>query len=155
MPLFNPPSRIVELLRNFDSALRVRWSDAQCQWRLERKVSHGKVWPPSSIESAGSFEDRKAAADGYILVACLEKSQLTDRLLPVLRASDIWAHGGAQEVADQMDKMDVEQKYLMRQTMLDNCEAAARERFRYMNAVRTLPERFTHTAPQGGMSIND
>jgi hypothetical protein len=144
-----------KLLHDFDRDLRVRWSEPQGRWRLERRVSHGVVWPPSAIETAASMEDRRAAADGYVLVALLEPCELTERLIPVLRRADIWARGGANAVADEMDRMDVEQKRLMRQVVLDNAEAAARERFRYMNAVRTVPERAAHSAPPGGMSIND
>jgi hypothetical protein len=73
----------------------------------------------------------------------------------VLRQNDIWAHGGAEAVADAMDQLDLEQKWMMKRAIDDEFEAAARERFRYMNRPRVVPESMSHTAPPGGMSIND
>ena len=148
------PSYMKSLLHNFDRDLRLRWSDAQNRWRLERKVSRGVMWPPSELETPSAMEDRRSASEGYILVSLIEHNALSDRLIPVLRQSDIWSNGGAEAVADAMDRMDTSQKYLMRQMVLDYAEAKARERFRYMNTVRTVPEKQAHSAPAGGMSIN-
>lgn len=152
MPLYSPPRDFVQALHNFDKDLRVRWSDGQGKWRLERKVSRGTVWPPSELDTPAAHEDRIAARDGYILVDLLP--ELSNRLFSVLRAHDIWAHGGAEAVADQMDRMDVLQKYELRKLVLDYAESTARERWRYMNTVRTVPEKSPHSAPAGGMSIN-
>jgi hypothetical protein len=95
-----------------------------------------------------------SAHDGYILVDFLDKEHLNERLFPILRRADIWANGGAAAVADEMDRMDIEEKRLMRKIVLDYAEAKARERWRYMNTVRTVPERQALSAPAGGMSIN-
>lgn len=152
MPLYSPPREFVQALQAFDKDLRVRWSDGQGSWRLERKVSRGTVWPPSSLDTPAANEDRIAARDGYVLVDLLP--ELSGRLFSILRAHDIWAHGGADAVADAMDRLDLEQKAELRKVCLDYTEVKARERWQYMNRVRTVPEHARHTAPRGGMSIN-
>jgi len=153
MPTYITPPDIARELRAFDPALRLRWSDGQGCWRLERKVSRGTVWPPSMLESPASFEDRKAAREGYILIDLIGPRALNARLVPVLRRADIWSNGGAGAVADAMDQLDISQRETMKRMMSDKFEAAARERFRYMNRVRCVPENKAHTAPPGGMSI--
>lgn len=153
MPLYVTPPDIARDLRAFDAALRLRWSDGQDCWRLERKVSRGTVWPPSTLETPGAFEDRKAAREGYILIDLIQPQSLSGRLVPVLAQADIWSCGGAEEVADAMDRLDIEQRQTMNRMMSDKFETAARERFRYMNRVRCVPEKMAHTAPPGGMSI--
>ena len=154
MPLYNPPPDIERDLKAFDPALRLRWSDAQGGWRLERKVAQGAIWPASVVESPAQFEGRIAANDGYILVEFISPEHLSGQLIPVLARSDIWTNGGAQAVADAMDELDISHRQMMKAMMSDQFAAMARERFRYMNRVRTVPEKFAHTAPPGGMSIN-
>ncbi len=154
MPTYTPPAELAKLLKEFDEALRVRWSDGQQRWRLERRVSRGQVWPPSEVESPEAYEDRQAARDGYILVDYVDRALLNGKLLDVLRAGDIWARGGADAVADQLDRYDAEHLLLMRRMVGNYVEEKARERWRYMNRVRTVSEAQAHTAPVGGMSIN-
>jgi len=153
MPTYITPPGIARELHAFDPALRLRWSDGQGCWRLERKVSRGTVWPPSTLESPAAFEDRTAAHDGYVLVDLIRPRDLSARLVPVLRQADIWSSGGADAVADAMDRLDVTQRETANRMMGEKWEAAARERFRYMNRVRTVSEKHAHTAPPGGMSV--
>ena len=152
MPLYSPPRDFVEKLRHFDSALRIRWSDGQNRWRLERKISHGTVWPPSIWESPNQQEDRKAAADGYVAVGVLKQGELTDRVFAHLASQDIWRQGGAKAVADRMDENDILAERMARLRRSDTLEGLARERWRYMNTVRTVPESARHTGSD--MSIN-
>lgn len=153
MPLYDPSQSIVRQLRTFDPLLRVRWSDCQRFWRLERKVTRGMVWPPSEIESPSQYEERIAARDGYILVDTIKKQHLTERLIDVLRRNDLWSRGGAAGVASEWDLADQERDMQRRQSLGDELEAAARERYRYMNTIRTVSESASATAPAGGMSI--
>ena len=154
MPLMLPPREIERDLRAFDPALRLRWSDGQGCWRLERKVTNSAVWPPSEIESPAQYEGRIAARDGYCLVDLIKPELLNGRLVPILAEADIWRNGGAKEVADAMDRLDVDQRQRMKAMMSEQFAEMARERFRYMNRVRTVSEAKAHTAPPGGMSIN-
>lgn len=154
MPALHPPANLVRELRAFDPALRLRWSDGQARWRLERKVTRGAQWPASTIETAAGYEDRIAARDGYVLVDLIAPELLNGRLVPVLKRADIWSRGGARAVADEMDQLDVDHRQMMKRMMSDKFEVAARERFRYMNRVRTVSEKHAHTAPVGGMSLN-
>lgn len=155
MPTYLPPTEIVRDLEAFDPQLRLRWSDGQGQWRLERKVSRGQVWPASEVETAAGYESRVAAKEGYILVDLIHPSLLNSRLVPILRQNDIWSNGGAKEIADAMDTLDADQQRLMKLAVSDQFEQMARDRWKYMNRVRTVSERHAHTAPRGGMSIND
>lgn len=153
MPLLTPPKLFVERLRGFDPDLRVRWSDGQNRWRLERKVTRGTVWPPSELESPGQQEDRRAAHEGYTLVATIKQGELTDRVFMALAKADLWRMGGAEKVCEALDKGDAEFEMKNRAKRGEYIEAAARERWRYMNTIRCVPENASATAPAGGMSI--
>ncbi len=56
---------------------------------------------------------------------------------------------------EQLDREEKERDAKRREQFLDRIETATREAYRYMNRVRTVPESAAHTAPAGGMSIND
>ena len=153
MPLLTPPKLFVERLRAFDPMLRVRWSDGQNRWRLERKVTRGTMWPPSFVESPEQAEDWRAANEGYTLVATVKQGELTDRVFVALAKADLWCMGGAEKVCAALDRGDQELEMVNRTKRGEYIEAAARERWRYMNSVRTVPENMAATAPRGGMSI--
>ena len=154
MALYDPPLGLMRALHAFDPALRVRWSDAQGCWRLERKATRGTVWPPSIHDTPAAYEDRIAAGEGYILVDTINKNDLDDRLLPILKRNDIWSRGGADTIAKEFDRLDAEHLATMKRMVSEKWADMARERYRYMNAVRTLPEHKAHAGPDGGMSIN-
>ena len=153
MPLLTPPRLFSERLKAFDPMLRVRWSDGQNRWRLERKVTRGIMWPPSAVGGPGQQEDRQSAAEGYTLVATVKQGELTDRVFVALAKADLWRMGGAEKVCEALDRGDQELEMVNRARRGEYIEAAARERFRYMNSIRTVPEKFAATAPKGGMSV--
>jgi hypothetical protein len=105
------------------------------------------------LESPGQQEDRRAAHEGYTLVATIKQGELTDRVFMALAKADLWRMGGAEKVCEALDKGDAEFEMKNRAKRGEYIEAAARERWRYMNTIRCVPENASATAPAGGMSI--
>jgi hypothetical protein len=152
MPLYDPPKEFVTRLKDFDAALRIRWSDAEDRWRIERKISRGKWINPSTFH-ASRYEDIISARDGYIPVLYCQQNELDERVFLSLWHMDIWRRGGSRRVADQMEARENGQRQSTRAQWLDDVWMAAKACKNYMNTVRTLDERHAHTAPRGGMSI--
>jgi hypothetical protein len=182
MPLFSVSPRFSERLRAFDSALRCRWSDALGSYLIERKVSRAKPIEPKlladdeviqtlteemekepSPEWRAEFDHRlrfmaeeyRAALDGYVVLFEADRECLDNRVFFTLFQGDIWRRDGADKVNDEIDQAQAECRRESRARWMDEVRQRAKAAFRYMNRVRTVPERFAHTAPVGGMSIND
>lgn len=145
-----PTKDFMERLTSYDDMLRVKWGHQLGEWRIERKIRRSYYIPP---ELFSNQDDYQCAKDGYCLVLSLLPNQLDDRVFYTLWCGDIQAQGGANRVADKMDA-DYFARYEKgkRQTG-ERLEDAARERYDYMNRVRTVTEDKCHTAPKGGMSI--
>lgn len=171
MPLFDVPRTFTEQLKAYDQALRCRWSDARNCYLIERKVSRGRpIPPPKSIdpddpdsmmtpEDAATHnreihDEYLAACDGYTILLNVDRDALDSRVFFTLWSTDIWRQGGADAVNARIDKAYWDARRKGREDFGDFVASEARERFRYMNTVRTLPETGTHSAPEGGMSIN-
>jgi hypothetical protein len=71
-----------------------------------------------------------------------------------LWAGDIQRRGGAKVVADEVENAYNERLESATRKWGEDLEVAAKERFDYMNRVRTVREDRVHTAPKDGMSIN-
>ena len=171
MPLFEVPRPFAAELAAYDSALRCRWSDVRQCYLIERKVSRGKLFPPPTPldpDASDSMHTREeaeaynreihdewvAACDGYAIVLNVDRDCLDSRVFFTLYETDIWRQGGADAVNERIDKAYWDAKRKSREDFGDFVAAQARERFRYMNRPRTLPESVAHTAPEGGMTIN-
>ena len=177
MPLFTPPFAFVEKLRLYDSALQVRWSDPRHCWLIERKVSQGPIERPrvelmpgetvSEIEDTQAakerieewnrqeVDERRAAAEGHLIECEVDRDSLDDRVIMMLWREDIWRRGGADAVNKEIDLRLFSATRKTRAQWMDQVRQEARAAFRYMNTVRTVSEKHAHTAPPGGMSIND
>lgn len=152
MPAHDPPRDFVRRLKRYDDLLDCRWSDLRSCWLIERKV-------PDQSQLLGGvgnvdLEDHVSAADRKIILFEVDHNCLNDDVFYTLWKTDMRRQGGSDAIADEIDrkyfealaKTKEEGRYLYRHY--------ARERFRYMNTPRMLPEKFAHTAPEGGMSIN-
>lgn len=172
MPLLEVPKTFLEDLRRYDPALRCRWSDVRQAFLIERKVSRGKGFPPPAmIDTADpecrittqeaeqynreAWDDWVAANDGYTNVMQVERECLDNRVLFTLWQGDIWRQGGADVVNERIDRVQAEIRRESRADFNDRNREIGKDCWRYVNTVRTVPERFAHTAPVGGMSISD
>jgi hypothetical protein len=151
MPALDVPRDFLRRLTAYDSALDCRWSDHRDCWLIERKI------PDRSTLAGGQghvdLEDHASAAARKIILFEVDRNALDERVFYTLWSTDIRRQGGADAIADEIDrkyyaaiaKNKEEFRYFVRHK--------ARERYRYKNALRVLPEKFAHTAPEGGMSI--
>ena len=152
MPALDVPRDFLRRLQEYDSALDCRWSDHRSCWLIERTV------PEQSTLRGGQghvdIEDHVSAGARKIILFEVDREALDKRVFYTLWKTDMRRQGGADAIADEIDrkyfaaiaKNKDEFRYYVRHH--------ARERYRYRNAIRTLPESAAHTAPEGGMSIN-
>ena len=125
--------------------------------RIERKLpTHVQVIidPPNPLQDPS---DRRAALDRYALIFDLWSGQMDDRIFYTLWATDMadtTPHRKAAEIVGRITRARERSK----REFHDLVEVGARETYRYMNTVRTLPEGY-HPQPGeacfGGMSISD
>lgn len=95
------PAWFARELRAFDSDLRIRWSRRLQLWQIERRVRRGLH--PGTIRNDGWHDDFIRAQDGYMLVASARPGKLGRSIFQKLRDSDLWANGGWQKVADELE----------------------------------------------------
>jgi len=134
MPLYSPPNHFIERLHVFDPLLRIRWSDVQSCWLIERKLTRGQ-WISPDIYTSMQYEDFVCARDGYVPVLFCEKTQLDERVFFTLWMGDIWRRGGAQTVADQMEANETQQQIASRAGWLDDVYNQAKEHYFTMNSL--------------------
>lgn len=152
MPLHMPPSGFVNRLKGYDKELRVRWSDIHSAWRIERRIR-----PPRINLDPALFadpEDFTTAVEGYALIMRVPPNMLDNRVFELLWAGDVQRRGGGAKVEQEEEDAYNERLEKAMAAWGDEIEQAAIERCRYLNTVRTVSERHTHTAPADGMSIN-
>lgn len=152
MALYEAPKEFVARLRAYDPLLRVRWSDVEARWRIERKITRGRWIDPGNFHDS-QREDFVSASEGYIPVLFCEKNQLDERVFITLWANDVWRRGGANRVSDEMESAEAMKRKASRARWLDDVWMAAKSYKDYMNTVGVVPERARHTAPRGGKSI--
>lgn len=128
MPLHYPPSSFVRRLREFDSSLRIRWSDAKTCYLLERKVTRGRQPDPACYED---WDEYVAARDGYVTCFPVAPHELDDRVIMTLMASDLWTTGGANAKADQMEAREAEEKALSHERWLERVTDEAKDWYRW------------------------
>jgi len=150
MPLFTAPKHFVQRLQEFDPLLRIRFSDYENRYRIERKVRQKR-----NVDGLINPEERIAAHDGYECVLKVRANQLDARVFYTLWWGDIQRIGGPDAYMAQLDREDAAREEQRQTRFLDLIETATRDRYNYMNRVRVVPEAYAHTAPPGGMSIND
>lgn len=153
MPLFDAPKGFVRRLLAYDPALRIRWSDWEQRWRVERRLTHARSIDPGLFREH-QYEEFVARCDGYIPVLYCGKEQLDNRVIFTLWVNDIQRQGGAKALADRLEQEEAIYRSKSRAKWLDQVYVAAQEKYDYMNRVRVVPESHRHSAPPGGMSIN-
>jgi hypothetical protein len=153
MPLLTPPKGFVRRLHAYDPLLRIRWSDWETRWRVERRLTHARSIDPGLFREH-QYEEHVARCQGYIPVMYAAREQLDNRVIFTLFMNDIQRLGGAQKAADMMEREEAVYRSASRAKWLADVYAQAREKYDYMNCIRVVPEKFRHTAPPGGMSCN-
>lgn len=99
MPLYHAPESFVKRLAKYDPMLRVRWSDYERCWLIERKARRGRF----EYGTSPNPEVRQRFHDGYVHVFSVPQAWLDDRVIKALGMGDLWKNGGARELNRQMD----------------------------------------------------
>lgn len=134
IPLYTPPKSFCERLKEFDSALRVRWSDHETRWRVERKITRAQWVNPSTYHES-LYEDFVSAREGYVPVLFCEHNQLDDRVFFTLWMGDMWRRGGATRVAEQMEDREAYRAHRKRAGWLEDVYNQAKEHYFTMNSL--------------------
>ena len=152
MALLTPPNEFMRRLKLYDDALDCRWSDLRSVWLIERAV------PENSTLRGGQgyvdAEDHLSASNRKIILFEVDRNALDERVFYSLWSTDIRRQGGAEAVNDAIDTRYLAAIAKNKAHFRDLVRGHAKERWRYLNTVRTVPEHAAHTAPDGGMSIN-
>lgn len=131
---YSIPDHLWREIHRYDPRIELKWDGRKGEVRVERFGNH-----------ILSFEPRE---ENYY------------KLLHTLRHQDLWtkssgARWGCNVLADQIEADAAMTAQRMRDYWNDRREWEAKEAWGYMNTVRTVSEKHAHTAPRGGMSIND
>jgi hypothetical protein len=153
MALLDVPRDFLRRLKDYDSDLDCRWSDHRSCWLIERRI------PERSTLMGGQghvdIEDHTSAAARKIILFEVERKCLDRRVFDTLYQTDMRRQGNdANSMADEIDKRYFAAIAKSDQEFREYIRHHARERFKYKNTIRCLPESAAHTAPVGGMSIN-
>jgi len=73
-------------------------------WQLERKVTVGEA--PPTYRKNTEHDDYIRARDRYVLVCSIPSNGLNRSVFATLRASDLWAHGGWEKVASDLEEAE-------------------------------------------------
>lgn len=176
------PKRFLDDLRSFDPLLRCRWSTALDCYLIERKVTRGKPIAPKvyaddetvraltevmemdpdpslrrELDHRLRFmaEEYQAARDGYIVLMEVQANCLDTRVFYTLWDGDIQRRGGADKVNAQIDARQASAARERDRARRAGWRQIGKDGKQYMNRPRVVPEKFSHTAPPGGMSICD
>jgi hypothetical protein len=98
------PGWFLKELREFDSELRLRWSQRLEMWQLERRVT--KSLHPGTIRNDGYHDDYIRAQDGFVLVASIPPGTFGRHIFERLRAADLWANGGWAKVVREIEEFE-------------------------------------------------
>ena len=156
---FDTDLRAVESLPyfHFYSLDRLALLVPEHKFRIERKLpTHVRVIidPPNPLQDPS---DRRAALERYVLLFDVHPNQMDDRIFYTLWATDM-AHTTPHRKAAEIVGRITRARERSKREFHDLVEVGARETYRYMNTVRTLPEGY-HPQPGeacfGGMSISD
>ena len=134
MPLFTPPQGFVERLRAYDHLLRVRWSDYEQRWRIERRITFGRSMDPDLFKEQ-HYEEFCARREGYVPVLYCRKEQLDNRVLFTLWAADIQRQGGAVAVAKRIEEQEDAYRMKSRARWMDDVYNQAKDYYNWMNTL--------------------
>lgn len=119
-------------LHDFDPQLRVRWSDAQACYLIERKVSRGQQPDPGMYAQWDAYV---AAKDGFCHVLSCAPNELDDRALWTLWVTDLERLGGASAVADAMEMDEERARRYQTDGWLGNIREDAKDWYRWMTTA--------------------
>ena len=134
MALFTAPTRFVQRLNATDSHLRIRWSDYEERWRIERKITFGQSIDPNLFKET-QYEEFLARREGYIPVLYCGREQLDERVFFTLWVNDIQRRGGGKQVADVLEREEEAYRTISRAKWLDDIYVQAKERYDYANTL--------------------
>ena len=143
MPLFDAPKGFVKRLRAYDCLLRIRWSDYEARWRIERRLTHARSIDPGLFREH-QYEEFVARCGGYIPVLYAGREQLDNRVLFTLFVNDIQRLGGAQRVAEMMEREEAAYRSASRAKWLDVVYEQARDRWSYINQLSSTKRSTPH-----------
>ena len=163
---------ILKRLQDYDPCLNLRYSSYKKCLILERKAPFGGMYISPSLIS--DPDEKISVLKGYRLVTAIPRAQdilkissLSSKYTFIhyhdgidnifwdwLYTGDIYRAGGATKFADNIVRARLDAEYKRKLDFKDYCYYKARERQRYQNTVRTVPEDKPLSAPPGGMSIN-
>ena len=134
MGLYTAPRSFAARLKAYDSLLRVRWSDFEQRWRIERKIVHARSIDPDLFKEQ-HYEEFCARREGYVPVLYCHKEQLDNRVLLTLYAADIQRQGGAAAVAKRQDEEENAYRMKSRARWLDDVYLQARDYYNIANSL--------------------
>lgn len=127
------PQWFLTEMKAFDPDLRVRWSPLVKLWQLERKIAHGL---PINTTKDSFHDDYIRAREGYMLVAMIEPGKFSRSIFVTLRASDLWANGGWEAMADLIEDLEAREEELKWRAFSDDIRHASQEFYDFL-AVRS------------------
>lgn len=136
MSLYDAPKSFVRRLQAYDSFLRVRWSDLECRWRIERRIAHARSVDPGLFKES-DYEQFVARREGYLPILFCHKEQLDERIFYTLWASDLQRQGGGAKVADRLTAFEEAFRKNRRARWLDEVYLQAKDYYAYMNSLTT------------------
>ena len=132
---YSVPQSIINHMTNLDPLLRLHWDQERSQVRVERKVTRGQPLNPELVSRKADYE---MARDGYApWLAFTPSEDNYAKLLHTIKVMDLWKRGGAEAVADQLERdeaREAEEKKVSRKS--DFHEIGA-EMYRDLNTPRT------------------
>lgn len=134
MPLFDAPKAFVQRLRAYDNMLRIRWSDFERRWRIERKIAHARSIDPGLYKES-DYEQFVARREGYLPILFCQREQLDNRILYTLWASDMQRQGGGAKVADRLTAYEEAFRLHKRAKWLDDVYNQAKDYYNWMNTL--------------------
>lgn len=162
---------ILKRLQDYDPYLNLRYSSHKKCLVLERKAPFGGLYLSPGVIS--DPDEKISVLKGYRLITTIPVAQDTLKI-PSLSSKYTFIHyhngldnifwdwlytgdiyrTGASKFADNIVRARLDDEYKRQLDFKDYCYYKARERQRYQNTVRTVPENKPLSAPPGGMSIN-
>ena len=98
------PGWFLRELREFDSELRLRWSQRLELWQLERRVT--RSLHPGTIRNDNYHDDYIRAQDGFVLVASIPHGTFGRHIFERLKAADLWSNGGWARVCREIEEFE-------------------------------------------------
>ena len=126
-----PPAYWLQRLYDFDAELVVFPSFyIPYSYVLARRRRHGGMVDRALAETITQPDTRFCLSHGLVPVTMITRERQTggwdiDPLIRSLKARDIWAHGGGEAMADQVDAADEREEVIRKQDLRNDMDARA------------------------------